>query len=94
MRRATYILELRCLRSHKKIAAWLLEHLRQALLESCCAEGDVEIMRVRVWLTDEEAQHLCNAAEWEGIEAVILTRGRGRMRAAARVSPRFPGKSV
>jgi len=73
-RRTKYTLELRYLRTHKKIAAWLLEYLRQARLESSCAEGAVETVRIRVRLTGEEAQCLHNAAEWEGIEAVILTR--------------------
>ena len=77
MRRTKYTLELRYLRTHKKIAAWLLENLRQARLKSCCADGPIETMRVRVRLTEQEAWHLCNAAEWEGMEAVILTRGRG-----------------
>jgi len=67
-------LELRYLRTHEAIAAWLLDRLERARLESCHAEDFIETMRLRVRLSEDEARHLCNAIDFEGIEAVNLTR--------------------
>jgi len=74
MRKTRYILELRYLRSHEKNAAWLLERLGPARLESWHARGQAETLRVRVRLTQEQARHLRGAADFEGVQAVILTR--------------------
>jgi hypothetical protein len=74
MRRTRYVLELRYLRTHEKSIDWLLERLREAKPVAWRMAGPQASVRVRVRLERKELEQLRNAASWEGILSMTLTR--------------------
>lgn len=73
-RKSRYMLEIHYLRTYEKTADWLLSRLGGAKPIAWHIAGPEASARVQMRLSDEETKYLRNAASWEGILSITLTR--------------------